>query len=345
MFVLASVRSSIRLKGAVAMRSGWKSIVVACGIVLGSSMALSPLPAGAGTPSIAQFTISPTTLTLPGMTATAAGSASQSSAPPQYYLKCALNSTPALPSDGLVNCGGFSQSLVFPANKSSIDSLYSVKMCAWTVDIHNVAKAAKCKAITVIVKPGAGGALLKGVKQVAAGANETCVVLSDTSVGCAGDNSTEEIGNYPLSLNSPTPYAGGPWPVSGPGGTGKLMGITQVTVGDGHVCALSLSKQVWCWGNDDHGQIGDGGTLSPPCNQGNTSAACARYPVQVVGETSGGKGALGGVKQIAAGRYFTCALPTKDSSAMASQTQGRAARFHHPPRLRSEMLAEPRAVN
>ena len=62
-----------------------------------------------------------------------------------------------------------------------------------------------------------------------------------------------------------------PEPVQVPG----VTGATGVSLGRAHTCAVLGSGQVWCWGANDHGQLGDGtftDRLSPVQVAGITSA-------------------------------------------------------------------------
>lgn len=65
--------------------------------------------------------------------------------------------------------------------------------------------------------------------------------------------------------------------------------IVQISAGDTHTCALDDTGQVWCWGKNDKGQIGDGTTDNERLT-----------PVRVSN--------LGNAAQVAAGWRHTCAV-------------------------------------
>ena len=64
--------------------------------------------------------------------------------------------------------------------------------------------------------------------------------------------------------------------------------VTSISAGRDHTCAIVLSEQGYCWGNNDFGQLGDGTITDRPT------------PVLVNG--------LNGARVIAAGLWSTCAL-------------------------------------
>jgi alpha-tubulin suppressor-like RCC1 family protein len=117
-----------------------------------------------------------------------------------------------------------------------------------------------------------------GVAAVAAGAAHACALTSAGGVECWGDNRFGQLGDGTRTRRV------GPVGVSGLSG-----GVIAVTAGEGHTCALSSSGAVKCWGENDHGQLGDG------------SNSDRSLPVSVSGLTSG-------VAAIAAGGQHTCVV-------------------------------------
>jgi alpha-tubulin suppressor-like RCC1 family protein len=98
-------------------------------------------------------------------------------------------------------------------------------------------------------------------RQVDAGAAHTCAVRSDGRLFCWGRGDHGELGNGAEDDHAhPVEVAGGrtDWAV--------------VSAGTFHTCARRRTGQLYCWGQDDWGQLGDGGT--------NTSRS---QPVEVVG--------------------------------------------------------------
>ena len=102
---------------------------------------------------------------------------------------------------------------------------------------------------------------------VSVGESHTCAVLDDSGVKCWGENSNGQIGDG-TSTNRFSPVSvdlGG--------------GDTAVSVSSGsyHTCAITDDRSVKCWGDNWHGQLGDGSTgdrISPTSVElpGNSSA-------------------------------------------------------------------------
>jgi alpha-tubulin suppressor-like RCC1 family protein len=83
--------------------------------------------------------------------------------------------------------------------------------------------------------------------KIAAGDFSSCQVTGTGGVRCWGSNLAGQLGNGGTPTRSPTPV-----PVSG------LTGVVSVAVGARHACALTSGGAVYCWGDNGHGQLGDG---------------------------------------------------------------------------------------
>jgi alpha-tubulin suppressor-like RCC1 family protein len=126
-------------------------------------------------------------------------------------------------------------------------------------------------------QPSAISVFCDTVTQVATGTASTCALLSQGSVACWGDNGHGELGNG-TTINSSTPVA-----------VSNLSGVSAITMGAFHACAL-VSGAVYCWGYGSDGQLGIGSAV--PNAQ--------TVPLGVVGSMT--------VKAIAGGGNHTCAL-------------------------------------
>ena len=120
--------------------------------------------------------------------------------------------------------------------------------------------------------------------QVTNGANHACALLTDSTVKCWGLNQNGQLGNN-TTTNSSTPVQ-----VLAAGGVGSLTGVSSVSGGRLHTCALLSAGTVYCWGDNDNGELGDGTTTS------------RSLPVQV--------GTIPNATAVSAGEYHSCALLT-----------------------------------
>lgn len=113
---------------------------------------------------------------------------------------------------------------------------------------------------------------------ISLGDTHTCVVVQYEGIRCWGSNPYGELGNNSLSTSQvPVNVAS----------VGKVF--KTISLGSGFACALSSEREVFCWGRNTNGQIGDGTTAN------------RRTPVgPIVFPTT--------VEQISAGLGSVCAL-------------------------------------
>lgn len=118
---------------------------------------------------------------------------------------------------------------------------------------------------------------LRDVTAIAVGDRLACAVTKG-QVWCWGDNLNHQIApDDTMSYATPTRI------------TAVTESVRQVAVGAGHVCVLTTSGGVWCWGTNWYGELGNG-----------TRASSSR-PVRPVGLGSG-------VTSISADTASTCAV-------------------------------------
>ena len=140
-----------------------------------------------------------------------------------------------------------------------------------------------------------GGTGLSGVTQISSGMDHTCALLKSGGVLCWGEGGRDQLGygdtqdsNVPVQVLAEGQALDG----------SPLSGVTQISLGGEHTCAVTSSEEVLCWG------YGSGGRL------GNDDNASAPSPVKVLFD-SDGQGTmkpLGGVIQVSAGSEHTCAI-------------------------------------
>jgi alpha-tubulin suppressor-like RCC1 family protein len=158
---------------------------------------------------------------------------------------------------------------------------------------NGVSKAAQNEPVDVIELGGK-------VVDITAGEYHTCALLSDGKVQCWGLNSAGQLGNGItqefLGRNKPVNVTGLPSPAVG------------IAAGSAHTCAWLMDGSLWCWGNDEYGQLGDGSIVKGAAIKGKP------LPVKVTG--------LDAVTLVSAGSRHTCAMSDKVVYCWGDNTYG-----------------------
>ena len=93
--------------------------------------------------------------------------------------------------------------------------------------------------------------LSSGVSAISAGGYHTCALMTSGGVKCWGSNGYGQLGDG-TTTNSTTPVD-----VSG-----LSSGVSAISAGYFHTCALTNSRIIKCWGSNEYGQLGDGTTTN-----------------------------------------------------------------------------------
>jgi len=152
---------------------------------------------------------------------------------------------------------------------------------------------------------------LQPVTRVAGGTAHSLALTAGGQVRAWGDGEQGQLGNGTHVFEENRPVA-----VVGQNGTGQLGSITAIAAGNTSSLALARTSigaggQVWAWGTNIWGQLGDGTSAGPehcPVNRRppSPSDVCSTIPVGVAGP--GGTGRLSGIIALAAGDNHMVAL-------------------------------------
>src|SRR5262249_29012906 len=88
---------------------------------------------------------------------------------------------------------------------------------------------------------------LPSARAISLGNDHSCALLSSGQVTCWGWNDYGQLGDGSYTDHWPPPTA-----ISG------LSGVTEISAGEDHTCALLSAGSVSCWGRNNNGQLGDG---------------------------------------------------------------------------------------
>jgi alpha-tubulin suppressor-like RCC1 family protein len=122
---------------------------------------------------------------------------------------------------------------------------------------------------------------IPNLAQLSAGRDHTCALTTTGGTKCWGLNDTGQLGDGSLTSRSQPPST-------------SIPGFATVAAGGGHTCAIATTgRGVWCWGNNAHAQVGNGG-----------SGGSISTPIPI---TSNG-GFNSDVDAISVGGEFSCGL-------------------------------------
>jgi hypothetical protein len=156
--------------------------------------------------------------------------------------------------------------------------MYSGKLECWGNSEHGqVGNGSVTKEISPVVVEGLGSGIVK-VVSVSAYDPLTCALMANKTVYCWGHNIWGQVGNDHRSDT----------PVTTPQQVHGLTDATAVAVGFTYACALRSGGTVECWGSNQDGTLGNGGTTP------------SSVPVAVSGLTN--------VTAISIGTVDSCAL-------------------------------------
>ena len=124
---------------------------------------------------------------------------------------------------------------------------------------------------------------------ISLGSEHSCGLNHYGRVVCWGRRDSGQLGN---GTSSSFNYSTNPVTVE-VSSSNSLKEVVQIAVGNLHSCAVKFDQTVWCWGNGNNGEIGDG----------NTSDRFYAQQVLTAADTP-----LTGIVQIDAGEAFSCGV-------------------------------------
>ncbi len=96
---------------------------------------------------------------------------------------------------------------------------------------------------------------LLNITQIDAGTSTTCAVNNTNEAYCWGSNSKGEagVGSTTANITAPTLVNGS-------------LSVRSISTGWDHTCAVLMNDQVWCWGDNAAGEVGNtvGGIITNP---------------------------------------------------------------------------------
>jgi len=187
---------------------------------------------------------------------------------------------------GIVSIAGSSESLHFCAVNSS-GNAYCWGRNA-NGELGNAQTTTSQNTPVEVLGPGSIG-VLSNITSLSVGTYHTCAAVSSGSAYCWGDGSFGKLGD----VSGADAFV--PSPVAGAGGSGSLSGVKSVSAGGASSCAVTSSGNVYCWGDNNEGSLGNNTTTN------------SNTPVEVADAT--GESFLTGITSISVSdNYGACAV-------------------------------------
>jgi|GEM_PF-1344251 len=106
--------------------------------------------------------------------------------------------------------------------------------------------SAKSTRASLVSKPS-----VAAFTSIATSSSHTCARMSDGSAWCWGDNNSGQLGD------GTTTNSAGAVQVTTDISNTLLSNVSVISVGNNASCALKSDRTVWCWGDNNEGQLGD----------------------------------------------------------------------------------------
>jgi alpha-tubulin suppressor-like RCC1 family protein len=105
--------------------------------------------------------------------------------------------------------------------------------------------------------PGDSPPVLTDAIHISAGLDSTCAVRKDTTVWCWGQDNVGQLGDGAPAAQQPIPVRAGSF-----NNAAQVSLNGYATIGPyGHACTRTGVGNLWCWGANTFGEVGDNSTL------------------------------------------------------------------------------------